>query len=176
VVDSLPATTLGAGTVTISATLRGQTLTAQLAILGGGVARAEVARAEEEANDLGTKTGEMQVARRACTDPSNRRQNNVFDYVNDPRNPVGLLTATFVSYTAAAFNTSAGQQALADMAAKNGRDPDGTPILTSKSDIVGLQRDGFVAVPLSSADRQLLPGSGPSGFHQVHGSGPGPQN
>lgn len=86
-------------------------------------------------------------------DPGNRRQDNVFDYVNDPRNPLGLWTATFVSYTAAAFNTTAGQQALADMAAKNGRDLDGTPILTSKSDIVGLQKNGFVQLRTRAADR-----------------------
>ena len=32
-------------------------------------------------------------------DPSNRRQDNVFDYVYDPRNPLGLWTATFPIYT-----------------------------------------------------------------------------
>ena len=76
--------------------------------------------------------------------PGNRRQDNVFDYVYDPRNPLGLWTITFPSYAAAAFNTDAGRQALADMGAKNGYDLDGTPVLFSTSDIVGLQNDGFV--------------------------------
>ncbi len=77
-------------------------------------------------------------------DPSNRRQDNVFDYVYDPRNPLGLWTATFPSYTAAAFNTAAGRQALATMGAKNGTDLDGTPLLFSTSDIVSLESDGFL--------------------------------
>jgi hypothetical protein len=77
-------------------------------------------------------------------DPSNRRQDNVFDYVYDPRNPLGLWTITFPSYTAAAFNTTAGRQALANMGAKNGYDLDGTPLLFSTSDITGLEQDGYV--------------------------------
>jgi hypothetical protein len=76
--------------------------------------------------------------------PGNRRQDNVFDYVYDPRNPLGLWTATFVSYTPAAFNTAAGQQALANVGEKNGHDLDGTPLLFSTSDITGLQQDGYV--------------------------------
>lgn len=76
--------------------------------------------------------------------PSNRRQDNVFDYVYDPTNPLGLWTITFPRYTAAAFNTAAGREALANMAAKNGTDLDGTPLLFSTSDIVSLQSDGFV--------------------------------
>ncbi len=77
-------------------------------------------------------------------DPSNRRQDNVFDYVYDPRNPLGLWTITFPSYTPAALNTAAGRQALANMGAKNGYDLDGTPLLFSTSDIVALEQDGFV--------------------------------
>jgi hypothetical protein len=76
--------------------------------------------------------------------PDNRRQDNVFDYVYDPRNPHGLWTITFPSYTAAAFNTAAGRAALADVGARDGYDLDGTPLLFSTSDIVSLQSDGFV--------------------------------
>jgi hypothetical protein len=57
---------------------------------------------------------------------------------------LGLWTITFPSYTTAAFNTAAGRQALAGMGAKNGFDLDGTPLLFSTSDIVGLENDGFV--------------------------------
>ena len=38
------------------------------------------------------------------------------------------------------------------MAAKNGYDLDGTPILTSKSDIVGLQKQGFVQLRTRAFD------------------------
>ncbi len=76
--------------------------------------------------------------------PSNRRQDNVFDYVYDPRNPLGLWTITFPSYTPAAFNTAAGRQALANVGARNGYDLDGTPLLFSTSDIIGLQQDGYL--------------------------------
>lgn len=52
-------------------------------------------------------------------DPGNRRQDNVFDYVYDPRNSLGPWTITFPSYTAAAFNTAPGRQALANMGVRH---------------------------------------------------------
>jgi hypothetical protein len=79
-------------------------------------------------------------------DPSNRRQNNVFDtttYFGTAQDPLGLWTIVFVSYTPAAFNTSAGQQALAALASKHGDDLDGTPIMTSKAEIDALTDQGF---------------------------------
>jgi hypothetical protein len=77
---------------------------------------------------------------------SNRRQDNVFDTRNgySVANPLGLWTAQFVSFTPAAFNTTAGQQALAHLAALNGTDLDGTPILKTAMDVDGLEKKGFV--------------------------------
>lgn len=87
-------------------------------------------------------------------DPSNRRQDNVFDYsTNTPsRDPLGLWTLTFVSYSPAAFNTTAGREALADKARTNGLDLDGTPLLFSRSDILDLQKQGFVQLRTRNFD------------------------
>jgi hypothetical protein len=76
---------------------------------------------------------------------SNRRQDNVFNTKNGyfTNNPLGLWTAVFVSYTPAAFNTAAGQKALAALAAKNGKDLDGTPIIKTPMEVDGLERQGF---------------------------------
>jgi hypothetical protein len=59
-------------------------------------------------------------------------------------NLLGLWTHVWVSYTAQAFNTKDGQKALADLARKNGLDRDGTPLITSVSDIDSLFSKGFV--------------------------------
>ena len=77
---------------------------------------------------------------------SNRRQDNVFDTRNgySIANPLGLWTAQFVSFTPAAFNTAAGQKALAALAALNGTDLDGTPILKTAMEVDGLKKQGFV--------------------------------
>jgi len=76
---------------------------------------------------------------------SNRRQDNVFDTRNgySVANPLGLWTAEFVSFTPAAFNTAAGQKALAALAALNGKDLDGTPILKTAMEVDGLEKQGF---------------------------------
>jgi len=76
---------------------------------------------------------------------SNRRQDNVFDTRNgySVANPLGLWTAQFVSFTPAAFNTAAGQKALAALAALNGTDLDGTPILKTAMEVDGLEKKGF---------------------------------
>jgi hypothetical protein len=76
---------------------------------------------------------------------SNRRQDNVFDTRNgySIANPLGLWTAQFVSFTPAAFNTAAGQAALAHLAALNGTNLDGTPILKTAMEIDGLIKKGF---------------------------------
>jgi hypothetical protein len=76
---------------------------------------------------------------------SNRRQDNVFDTRNGyfTANPLGLWTAQFVSFTPAAFNTAAGQKALAALAALNGKDLDGTPILKTAMEVDGLEKKGF---------------------------------
>ena len=76
------------------------------------------------------------------------RQDTLLDtrggyFSNDP---LGIWLHTWVSYTSAAFNTKDGQKALADLGKKNGYDLDGTPILTSASDIDGLAAKGFVTL------------------------------
>jgi len=75
----------------------------------------------------------------------NKRQDNVFDtrdgyFSNDP---LGLWVAVWVVYTPKAF-TSAGRKELDPIAATNGRDLDGTPILTSPSQIDNLLDKGIV--------------------------------
>ncbi len=76
---------------------------------------------------------------------SNRRQDNVFDTRNGyfNANPLGLWTAVFVSYTPAAFNTAEGQATLAQLAAKNGTDLDGTPIIKKAIEVDDLGKKGF---------------------------------
>jgi hypothetical protein len=59
-------------------------------------------------------------------------------------NPLGLWVHVFVSFTDKAFNTEDGRKALADLAERNGRDLDGTPIIATVSEIESLTKDGFV--------------------------------
>jgi hypothetical protein len=75
----------------------------------------------------------------------NKRQDNVFDtrdgyFSNDP---LGLWVAVWVVYTPKAF-TASGRKELDPIAATNGRDLDGTPILTSPSQLDGLASKGFI--------------------------------
>jgi hypothetical protein len=75
----------------------------------------------------------------------NKRQDNVFDtrdgyFSNDP---LGLWVAVWVVYTPKAF-TAEGKKELDPIAATNGRDLDGTAILTSPSQIDGLLAKGIV--------------------------------
>src|SRR5262249_54897812 len=76
---------------------------------------------------------------------SNRRQDNVFDTRNGyfDKNPLGLWTAVFVSYTPAAFNTEKGKATLADLAAKNGTDLDGTPMIRKAIEVDDLEKKGL---------------------------------
>ena len=75
----------------------------------------------------------------------NKRQDNVFDtrdgyFSNDP---LGMWVAVWVVYTPKAF-TAEGRKELDPIAATNGRDLDGTPILTSPSQLDGLASKGLV--------------------------------
>ncbi|HXG67199.1 MAG TPA: hypothetical protein VNO70_19000 [Blastocatellia bacterium] len=75
----------------------------------------------------------------------NKRQDNVFDtrdgyFSNDP---LGLWVAVWVVYTPKAF-TAEGQKELDPIAATNGRDLDGTPILTSPSQLDNLAAKGLI--------------------------------
>ncbi len=83
----------------------------------------------------------------------NKRQDNVFDtrdgyFSNDP---LGLWAAVWVVYTPKA-STAAGHQVLDPIAATNGRDLDGTPILTSPSQIDSLAADGLVELRTRPVD------------------------
>ncbi|MET0626389.1 MAG: hypothetical protein ABW250_25875 [Pyrinomonadaceae bacterium] len=83
----------------------------------------------------------------------NKRQDNVFDtrdgyFSNDP---LGLWVAVWVVYTPKAF-TSSGRKELDPIAATNGRDLDGTPILTSPSQIDGLASKGLIELRTRPVD------------------------
>lgn len=86
--------------------------------------------------------------------PFNRRHDNVFDtrggYFSN--NPLGLWIVTFVSFTDEALNTREGRRELAKYAEKNGVDLDGTPILTSASDIDNLADKGLVMLRTRAED------------------------
>jgi len=87
---------------------------------------------------------------------SNRRQDNLFDTGNGyfVANPLGIWTAVFVSYTPAAFNTDEGRKILATLAAKNGTDLDGTPMIRQVKEIDFLERKG-----LAQEQKRALDGS-----------------
>jgi hypothetical protein len=75
----------------------------------------------------------------------NKRQDNLFDtrdgyFSNDP---LGLWVAVWVVYTPKAF-TAEGKKELDPIAATNGRDLDGTAILTSPSQIDNLAAKGLI--------------------------------
>lgn len=75
----------------------------------------------------------------------NKRQDNLFDtrdgyFSNDP---LGLWVAVWVVYTPKAF-TAEGRKELDPIAASNGRDLDGTAILTSPSQIDNLAAKGLI--------------------------------
>ena len=88
----------------------------------------------------------------------NKRQDNVFDtrdgyFSNDP---LGLWVAVWVVYTPKAF-TSAGRKELDPIAATNGRDLDGTPILTSPSQLDNLAAKGSHRAAHAPRGRRRLP-------------------
>ncbi|HEX8720731.1 MAG TPA: hypothetical protein VF736_08895 [Pyrinomonadaceae bacterium] len=83
----------------------------------------------------------------------NKRQDNVFDtrdgyFSNDP---LGLWAAVWVVYTPKA-STAEGRKVLDPIGATNGRDLDGTPILTSPSQIDNLASEGLVELRTRPVD------------------------
>ena len=83
----------------------------------------------------------------------NKRQDNLFDtrdgyFSNDP---LGMWVAVWVVYTPKAF-TSSGHKELDPIAATNGRDLDGTPILTSPSQVDNLAAKGFIELRTRPVD------------------------
>lgn len=116
-------------------------------VLGGG----DTTLFTSEAARLNAEKYREFLFPKAGTDPVGLgafRQDTVLDtrggyWSNDK---LGLWLHTWVAYTPAAFNTKDGKKALADLAKKNGADLDGTPIITSASDIDGLAAKGFVTL------------------------------
>lgn len=83
----------------------------------------------------------------------NKRQDNLFDtrdgyFSNDP---LGIWVAVWVVYTPKAF-TSEGRKELDPIAATNGRDLDGTAILTSPSQVDNLASKGLIEVRTRPVD------------------------
>lgn len=111
-------------------------------------------RARQVANDFRAFIFPKRSGEPLSPAPPNRRQDNVFDTRNGyfSNNPLGLWILVFVSYTDLALNTQEGQTALAELAAKNGLDLDGTPIVKSASDIDGLAAHGLVQLRTRAQD------------------------
>jgi hypothetical protein len=84
----------------------------------------------------------------------NSRQADMIDLSGGyfSNNRLGLWVIVFVNYTDRAFNTAEGQQALLDLARRNGLDLDGTPIIRTRSDLDDLTQRGFVSQQIRSAD------------------------
>lgn len=60
--------------------------------------------------------------------------------------PLGLWQINLVRFTPAAFDTDEGQEVLAELAARNGLDLDGTPVIRTKGEVESLLSDGFVSI------------------------------
>lgn len=74
------------------------------------------------------------------------RQSVILDMRNGyfSKNKLGLWIHVWVSYTPKALDTAAGKKALADLAKRNGKDLDGTPIIKSVGEIEDLTKKGYV--------------------------------
>lgn len=74
------------------------------------------------------------------------RQSVVLDMRNGyfSNNRLGLWIHVWISFTPKASTTREGVRALADLAARNGRDLDGTPIIRTTSEIDSLFSRGFI--------------------------------
>jgi hypothetical protein len=88
-----------------------------------------------------------------------KRQEDIVDLRNGyfSNNPLGLWVNVFVGFTPAASNTAKGRQALATLAARNGRDLDGTPVIRTVSEINSLTAQGFVTQRTRPADGSAGP-------------------
>ena len=74
------------------------------------------------------------------------RQSSLLDMRNGyfSNDPLGLWLHVWVNYTTKALTTRAGKKALNEIAKKNGRDFDGTPIIATIGDIDSLFKKGYV--------------------------------
>src|SRR5262249_19067984 len=114
--------------------------------------------AGQKAMDIANKF-EAYIFPKASGDPlspalSNRRQDNLFNTIDGYfiNNPVGTWIAVFISYTPAAFNTARGQKILATLAAKNGTDLDGTPMIRTTKEIDFLEGKGLAVEQTRALD------------------------
>lgn len=96
---------------------------------------------------------------RQGTDPLglDLRQSVILDMRNGyfSNNKLGLWIHVWVNYTEKALTTRTGKRALADLAERNGRDLDGTPIIASIGEIDDLFEKGFVTKRLRPLDDPL---------------------
>lgn len=74
------------------------------------------------------------------------RQSSLLDMRNGyfGADPLGLWLHVWINYTPKGLTTRAGKKALNDLAKKNGRDFDGTPIIATISDIDGFFAKGYI--------------------------------
>lgn len=74
------------------------------------------------------------------------RQSSLLDMRNGyfGKDPLGLWLHVWVNYTSKALTTRAGKKALNELAKKNGRDFDGTPIIATLSDIDSFFKKGYI--------------------------------
>ncbi len=74
------------------------------------------------------------------------RQSSLLDMRNGyfSNDPLGLWLHVWINYTPKALNTRAGKKALNEIAKKNGRDFDGTPIIATIGDIDTLFKKGYI--------------------------------
>lgn len=96
---------------------------------------------------------------KAGTDPVGLgalRQSILLDMRNGyfSNDPLGLWLHVWVSYTTKS-TTKAGKRALNEIAKKNGRDLDGTPIIATTGDIESLLRKGYIALTERAATDSL---------------------
>ncbi|MFQ5520314.1 MAG: hypothetical protein ACE5FK_02850, partial [Candidatus Methylomirabilia bacterium] len=86
--------------------------------------------------------------------PPNRRQDNIFDTRNGyfGANPLGLWLLTFVSWDGTAVDSVQCQGVKGDLAGKNGRDLDGTPVIKRMSEIEGLEGAGCISLQTRALD------------------------
>ncbi|HEX2162332.1 MAG TPA: hypothetical protein VHM02_00130 [Thermoanaerobaculia bacterium] len=85
---------------------------------------------------------------------TNLRQNNVLDTRNGyfSNDPLGLWVMRWVSWDGPNVQSQDCQEEMDDLAARNGLDLDGTPQITTVSDIENLQAEGCVTVRTRPSD------------------------
>ncbi len=118
-------------------------------VLGGLSANTFTAdSAGQKARQIADTSPEYIFPRRG-TDPLGLgalRQSVMLDMRNGyfSNNKLGLWIHTWISYTSKALTTSDGQKTMNDMAARNGRDLDGTAIIATVSEIDDLYKKGYI--------------------------------